>query len=86
MLMWRSGKLCGSTYLDHAFEKYIRTIVGESQWAGLRDKPKQRMMADFEMSIKRCYAGDEQQYSVDLQDVKDNPEVNIDDETITLKP
>jgi hypothetical protein len=44
------------------------------------------MMAEFEMSIKRCYAGDEQQYSVDLQDVEDNSKVDIDDETITLKP
>jgi hypothetical protein len=43
------------------------------------------MMTEFEMSIKRCYAGDEGPYSVDLQDVEDDPAFNIDDDTITLK-
>ncbi|KAG9206733.1 hypothetical protein G6514_000018 [Epicoccum nigrum] len=80
------GGLCGSVYLDQAFEKYIRTIVGESQWKGLRLKSKQKMMHEFEMSVKRSYAGDGQQFSVDLQDVEDNPSVGIDDETITLEP
>jgi hypothetical protein len=44
------------------------------------------MMHEFEMSVKRSYAGDSQQFSVDLQDVEDNPSVGIDDETITLEP
>lgn len=44
------------------------------------------MMRDFEMAIKRCYAGDDQQFSIDLQDVEDNASVGIDNETITLKP
>lgn len=79
------GGLCGSVYLDQAFEKYIRTIVGESQWKGLKSKSKQKMMNEFEMSIKRCYTGDDKQFSVDLQDVEDNASVGIDDETITLK-
>lgn len=44
------------------------------------------MMREFEESIKRCYSGDDQEYSVDLQGVKDNPREGIDDDTITLKP
>lgn len=73
-------------YLDQAFERYIRTIVGEEQWGEIKDKAKKKMMSEFELSIKRCYAGDDQQYSVDLQGVEDNPQEGIDDETITLKP
>lgn len=73
-------------YLDQAFEKYIRLIVGESQWKGLKNKSKQKMMLEFENSIKRSFAGDDKHFSVDLQDVEDNPSVGIDDETITLKP
>jgi hypothetical protein len=52
----------------------------------VKDKAKKKMMGEFELSIKRCYAGDNQQYSVDLQGVDDNPQEGIDDETIGLKP
>jgi hypothetical protein len=78
--------LCGSNYLDQAFEKYIRTIVGEPQWRRLKSKSKQRMMRDFEGSIKRCYNGNNEHFSVDLQDVEDNPVVSIDREVIALTP
>ncbi|KAF1830154.1 actin-like ATPase domain-containing protein [Decorospora gaudefroyi] len=80
------GGLCGSVYLDQAFERYIKTIVGESEWNSIKDKSKKKMMREFELAIKRCYAGDDQEYSVDLQGVEDNPEEGIDDDTITLKP
>ncbi|KAJ4398854.1 hypothetical protein N0V91_009905 [Didymella pomorum] len=80
-----AGDLCGSVYLDQAFERYIRLIVGESQWKQLKPKSKQKMMLDFENSIKRSYAGDDKQFTVDLQGVEDNASVGIDDETITLK-
>jgi hypothetical protein len=59
--------------------------VGEKQWEGLKDKSKKKMMTNFEMAIKRCYAGDDQQFSVDLQEVEDDPAVGIEDETIVLR-
>ncbi|KAF2624867.1 actin-like ATPase domain-containing protein [Macroventuria anomochaeta] len=80
------GGLCGSVYLDQAFEITIRNMVGETQWEELRLKSKRMMMHDFEYYIKRSYAGDKQPYSVDLLDVKDNPAEGIDNDTITLKP
>lgn len=79
------GDLCGSVYLDQAFERYIRTLVGDEQWARIRDKYKKKMMNKFEMGIKRAFAGDNQKYSVDLEGVEDNPSEGIDDDTITLK-
>lgn len=80
-----TGDLCGSVYLDQDFEKYIRNIVGEEQWGTLKVRSKQKMMSEFE-SIKRAFAGDDQQFSVDLQGVKDNPDEGIEDETITIRP
>lgn len=44
------------------------------------------MLREFEMSVKRCYTGDDKEYSVDLQGVEDDPEQGIDDDTIKLKP
>ncbi|KAF2264554.1 hypothetical protein CC78DRAFT_463345, partial [Lojkania enalia] len=79
------GELCGSVYLDQAFERYIKTIVGD-QWNMIKEKAKKKMMDEFELSIKRCYTGEDQIYSVDLYGVEDNPKEGIDDETILLKP
>lgn len=43
-------------------------------------------MYEFELSVRQRYAGDEQQYLVELQGVEDDPSVGIEDEIITLKP
>lgn len=37
-------------------------------------------------SIKRLYVGDDEQFKVELQNVKDNPSEGIEEESITLKP
>lgn len=79
------GGLCGSVYLDQAFEKNIIVIVGQDQWNQLKPRSKQRMMHEFEISIKRVYAGDDREFEIELQDVKDDPSVGIEDETITVK-
>lgn len=80
------GGLCGSVFLDQAFEKYIRTIVGEPQWQNLKAKSKIRMLKDWESAIKRCYSGDNTSYTVELPGVEDNASVHIEEEVITLKP
>lgn len=79
------GDLCGSVFLDMAFEKHIKTVVGEGQYAGLRDKAKKKMMREFETAVKRSYSGDNKDYSVDLQGVEDDVAEGINDDTITLK-
>ncbi|KAL8798869.1 MAG: hypothetical protein Q9182_006325 [Xanthomendoza sp. 2 TL-2023] len=80
------GGLCGSVFLDAAFEKYVETIVGKEQYSRIKLKSRKKMLREFEMSVKRCYTGDDKEYSVDLQGVEDNPEQGIDDDTIRLKP
>ena len=44
------------------------------------------MLREFEMAVKRCYTGDNKEYSVDLPGVEDNIDMGIDDDTIKLKP
>ncbi|KAF2200940.1 actin-like ATPase domain-containing protein [Delitschia confertaspora ATCC 74209] len=80
------GGLCGSVLVDSAFEKYIKTLVGEDDYNSIKQKPKVRMMREFEMGVKRCYTGDNKEFSVDLPGVDDNPKEGIMDDTIRLKP
>lgn len=79
------GELCGSVFLDMAFEKHIKTVVGDEQYAKLKDRAKKKMIKEFEIGVKCSYTGEEKEYSVDLSGVEDNPEYHINDETITLK-
>lgn len=64
----------------------MKTIVGEGQWNGLKTRAKQSMMGEFERKIKRSYAGDDQEFQIELQDVEDDPSVGIEGEIITLNP
>lgn len=80
------GDLCGSVYLDGAFERHIVTLVGEEQYSTIRQKTWKKMLQEFEMSVKRSFDGEDQKhYSVDLHGVKDDPKNGIDDETIYLR-
>lgn len=87
MLMTSTGDLCGSVFLDLAFERLIRTLVGVEKYSIIKESNKKRMMRDFEAGVKRAYAGDpNKEYTVDLRGVEDDESNDICDETITLKP
>lgn len=73
-------------FVDAAFEKYVKTVVGEKDYDAIKEKAKKRMMKEFEVSVKRCYTGDDKEFSVDLTGVDDNPKMGIEDDTIRLKP
>jgi ABC-type transporter MlaC component len=68
-----------------AFEKHIKTVVGEQQYARLKDKAKKKMIKEFENTVKRSYTGEDKEYSVDLAGVDDNAAFGINDDSITLK-
>lgn len=79
------GDLCGSVFLDMAFENHIRMLVGREQYEGLRPRNKRRMMEAFEFGIKRSFSKeDTANLSVDLKGVEDDDENGIDDEIITI--
>lgn len=81
-----TGGLCGSVFLDIAFQKYIETIIGEMQYNGIKQTNHKKMMREFEYGIKRCFSEhNDQTYSVDLKGVKNDPENGIVDDTITVK-
>ena len=81
-----TGGLCGSVFLDLAFQKYIETIIGEMEFRGIKESNRKKMMREFEYGIKRCFSeNNDQTYSVDLKGVKDDPKNGIVDDTITVK-
>lgn len=81
------GDLCGSVYLDVAFRRYVKTIVGESQYESITPRYRKMMENEFEHGVKRTFNGDPKvPFSVDLVGVKDNEAEGISDETITLQP
>lgn len=87
MLMTLTGDLCGSVFLDLAFQRYIMTLVGEDKYSAMKETSKKRMMRDFEAGVKRAYAGDpKKEYTVDLKGVEDDEANGICDDTISLKP
>ncbi|KAI0517987.1 hypothetical protein F5B22DRAFT_654313 [Xylaria bambusicola] len=80
------GDLCGSVFLDLAFERYITTIVGEEAYSYIKQVNKNKMLREFEFGVKRAFDGaEDKDYSVDLKGVEDNIEEGIVDDTIPLK-
>ena len=72
-------------FLDTAFETFIETLVGKDQYNSIKEVNRKRMMEDFEYGIKRTFSEKSvQTYSVDLRGVKDDPENNVMDGTITI--
>lgn len=87
------GDLCGSVFLDLAFEKCIIAIVGEDQYyntagerRGIKETGRKKMMEQFEFGIKRNFTGmPDQKFSVDLKGVDDNVNEGILDDTILIQ-
>ncbi|KAL8774384.1 MAG: hypothetical protein Q9203_004239 [Teloschistes exilis] len=80
------GGLCGSVFLDLAFERYISTIIGDRQYNKIKETNRKKMMREFEYGIKRMFSEkNDQTYSVDLRGVEDDPRNGIIDDTITVK-
>lgn len=80
------GGQCGSSYLDLAFERYIKSIVGEKQYKWTGPEARKKMMQEWEMSVKRSFSGDEEWYSVPLQGIENDRRNDIYANDITIKP
>ncbi|KAM0233582.1 hypothetical protein ACHAP5_010343 [Fusarium lateritium] len=78
--------LYGFAFLDMAFLRNIKVLVGESQYDGLKDQYKNMMLMDLESGVKPSFTSEStKQYSVNLMGVEDNEKEGILDATITLK-
>jgi hypothetical protein len=71
-------------FLDAAFEKHIKLVVGEQQYNRISERKRKKMLQSFETAVKRCFIGDNKEFSVDLPGVEDNAEMGIEDDTIKL--
>ncbi|KAK7701749.1 hypothetical protein SLS57_011631 [Botryosphaeria dothidea] len=80
-----NGDLCGSVFIDEGFEKWIRMTLGNKQFESINERYRARMFSEFE-GVKRCFAGNDKEYSVDLIGVEENEEAGITGDTILLKP
>ena len=79
------GDLCGSLFLDMGFQKWVTTIIGQNQWAKLKDTAKKNMLLDFEYAVKRSFDPKcQQEYSVGLRGVEDDEAQNISDGNIVV--
>lgn len=80
------GDLCGSVFLDLAFEQHIRTLVGRNVYAKIKQKEIKKMLREFEYGIKRSFTLDDTaQFNVDLRGAGDSPEIGIEDDTIRIE-
>ena len=62
-------------------------LVGEEQYAQIKEVSKKKMLREFEYGIKRSFTGDNSKdYSVDLKGVQDNEEEGIIDDSVPLRP
>ena len=83
------GELCGSVFLDIAFEQHIRSLVGERQYdhGRIRPRDKKTMLREFQFGTKRSFTkGQRANIIVDLKGVQDDEAMGIDDEVITISP
>ncbi|KAF8437045.1 hypothetical protein BGX38DRAFT_1274180 [Terfezia claveryi] len=83
------GELCGSVFLDIAFEQHIRSLVGERQYdhGHIRPRDKKTMLRDFQFGTKRSFRkGQVTNIIVDLKGVQDDETMGIDEEVITISP
>ena len=81
-----SGDLCGSVFVDVAFEKYLMSMIGESTYNNIKEKYRKKMLSAFDVQVKRNFAGEDKEFSVELKGVGDNSELNAIDDIIPLKP
>ncbi|ORY19539.1 hypothetical protein BCR34DRAFT_609684 [Clohesyomyces aquaticus] len=81
-----TGDLCGSIFVDTAFEKFIKVKVGDKQYDNIRERWKTKMLRDFDEKVKRNFSSDTKMSSIELRDVQDDAQQGIEDETILLHP
>ena len=80
------GGLCGSVFLDAAFEKHIKIKVGERTYMKIKEVKRKRMLRDFEQGVKKGYDGGKKEYTVELVGVEEDLSKDIHDDMIKLKP
>ncbi|KAF8245037.1 actin-like ATPase domain-containing protein [Wilcoxina mikolae CBS 423.85] len=77
-----TGALCGSVFLDYAFEQYIRRLLGDKAINDMKPRSKHEMMRTWEEKVKFTFGNTtdpEAVYEVNVPGVPDNDDTNIED-------
>jgi len=70
--------------IDAAFEKFVRSKIGDKGYENIRKKNKNMMMQDFDQQVKMNFAGEDRMRCIELKGVEDNAAEGIVDGTILL--
>ncbi|TGZ81553.1 actin-like ATPase domain-containing protein [Ascodesmis nigricans] len=74
-----TGDLCGSVYLDQAFDKYIRQLLGNARVDRMKPRARQQMAKSFERVKIRFGNTTDSYFEVIVPGIADDDELNIED-------
>lgn len=73
------GDLCGSVFLDHGFDKYIRRKLGDSVIDGMSVRSRTQMMNSWINDVKFRFGNTSQtEFDVSVPGVADDDEKGVD--------
>lgn len=78
-----TGDFCGSTFLDQAFDRYIRRVLGDSTIDGLKPRPRSQMKKSFDKA-KEEFANADVDYEICVPGLKDDPKLEISEGFYTM--
>lgn len=76
----RQGDLCGATFLDEDFFKYLKQAIGPQRMSTINAAHAKRTMSrEWEHQIKRDFDGDPHKiYSINIVSIDEKDAVSLD--------
>ena len=62
------------------------SMIGESTYKSIKEKWRKEMLSAFDIQVKRNFAGEDREFSIELRGVGDNSNLNATGDVIPLKP
>lgn len=79
------GGLCGSTYLDRNFQRWVIQKIGPEQWRKAKPRHKRSMLVEFENTMKKSFEpAPGKEDTVELPGLEDDRTNGIRDGLITV--
>lgn len=75
-----AGDLCGATFLDEDFFRYLRKVIGPQKLSTINAAHAKRTMTrEWEHQIKRDFDGNPQKlYSINIVSIDDKDAIDLD--------
>lgn len=84
-----TGGMCGSVFLNFAFERLVEARLGKTDFDKMKLKPRiwQPALRHFDEYVKRQYSeyGDLQEFNIPFTGLPDNPDAGIEDGYMVLE-